>query len=162
MPAWLQWFTVWRNRSNRKGGWFNLLKRCISPPSVEGAVSRFATRRQSYILSIAELKCAGIHTVVGWNPILQPAFEQDQAHDGTLLLLTSWLKEEGRTDHHAHNPINYTDKSNLLGQCTTMRSVLPVEGDRSTTTEGKVFVTATNMVVLWFFFFLLTLKMCFW
>lgn len=67
MPACLQLFTVWHNRSNRKGGWFNLRKRCTSPPSVEGedvlpAVSRFATRRQSYILSIAELKCAGKHT----------------------------------------------------------------------------------------------------
>lgn len=43
-----------------------------------------------------------ILTVVGGNPILQPAFEQDQADDGTLLLLTSWLEEGGRTDlHHA-------------------------------------------------------------
>lgn len=44
----------------------------------------------------AKLKCAGKHTVVGWNPIFQAEFEQDQADDGTLLLLSSWLKEGRR------------------------------------------------------------------
>lgn len=105
-----------------------------------------------------------ILTVVGWNPILQPAFEQDQADDGTLLLLSSWLKEEGRTDlHHAYNPITYTDKSNLLAQCRTMRSVLPVEGDRGAQNYRRKCLHDSDRHGCAVFFFLLTLKkMRFW